>query len=1314
MKTGFHQGGARRAMSVFGSGGRWLRVVWCDVTLLAAMAAGWPSASAQPAAVPASVQPSGRGVAVAQATDVVRQWQPRQHLYVKGNLGVSASALDGLEAWLEEHATNWVVVLADNADGESYTDAEGQTFRGVEAVNHALGKGLMNQTTFGQQLDPRTQERDAAFFILFLKERQLSYYGSDAQDRRGVGEDHWKGNLDQPAVSAMRNGARVVDAVKDTISNIDRRLSQRIVAEAEEAKRRAAAEVENAKRRAASEQLARQQAIEQAKASLENARADYLLVDSKAGDFARRYNGLTGDLVRPDLAGLKAELAAVQNAVAQNDSARAKKLADALHARTQALVRGIEKYSEDGRRLEDLSARLSKEKSRASAGAAGRSLQAAQEALTAARREYDRGDSSYVELLEGATRAVAVAGNAVEAAEALAARQRLLLGMALFSVLAGALAAGLILNRRRLPSKNEAHLLHDLWEKGLSEKTAALYGLLDRRSGIVGVSADEAAQRYSGETLQLCQQIIQDVDELLIMSSCAGRVLQQASGLIEPDVVWPKITNLFLAGRYRQAVALLRDQPIAFKPEEGLELVVRGARTDTDRLLGGLASYEPFKMSFNEVIDAFNQRAQRALSSLDLLESSLRSAPGDFEAIRKSIDQTSAAEAALAGATEKDGYFDLRRLFGELLPSARKALSSARQTAISNPVQALRAEGARAKQQAADGAAIVAGVEQAREQTLPLVRKTAEALAPSEIGTAWLDAALKQLSVQTDAAVKQSLESSAQAGITALKTALADLETRCRQATALDKVRREQSQPQIAQSTAAIKQAREDLGAGLSKPPGETLREQGSDPTDFVAQAQAQLEAGFAALSRGDLSAAQGAFEAVGKLTTQANEIVAASREAFGQHGQTLAALQAEARRVAELVPEHARILSAIQAGFAPSVLTLGAGDIAHPNANGTLADNIEETETLVAAARGLLDRAASVFAEAKVLEAAALLRDVRQRLETASHRLAEIEEKQQRLDQTDAANRQLLEQLEQRRQECERLVNDPTAMRPTIQSFEETVRLLESARAAALAERRDPFQAAEALGQVRLGLDAVADRARCDRDIFDQAGRSLAAAASQFAEAERIAERSATDNLPDSAAILRARDEVASLGGALQTVQQRHREAHGDWHNVDEEANGISNRAAAAAATLKGELEQAQASVAALSAAANAVRAAGAWTGGFGVLILGTPGSDILGQARGHLARGEYQLALRLAENARRAAERAIAQAQAEERRRREEEEARIELERRRRREEEARRSLSRASSGFGGGSSSWSSSGSGASSSSFRSGSGVSTSSW
>jgi uncharacterized membrane protein YgcG len=287
--------------------------------------------------------------------------------------------------------------------------------------------------------------------------------------------------------------------------------------------------------------------------------------------------------------------------------------------------------------------------------------------------------------------------------------------------------------------------------------------------------------------------------------------------------------------------------------------------------------------------------------------------------------------------------------------------------------------------------------------------------------------------------------------------------------------------------------------------------------------------------------------------------------------------------------------------------------------------------------------------------------------------------------------------------------------MTPTIRAFEEADQALETARSAVEATIRDPFAAAEQLASLKSSLDRVADQARCDKDVYDQAGRSLAAAASQLAEAERLASTAANDRVTDSAAIQTASAEVRALGASLQGTQGIYQQPHGDWLAVDQEATRLNQRAAGAAATLRGELERAQAAMNTLTAASTVVRAAGAWTGGFSVAIFGTPGADVLTQAWSCLKRGDYESARSLADNARRAAEQAIAQAEAEVRRRRRAQEEREEQERRRRREEEAaRQRRSSSSSSWGGGSSSWGSSGSGSRTSSFKSGSGVSTSSW
>ncbi|MFP2927261.1 hypothetical protein ACLESO_19095, partial [Pyxidicoccus sp. 3LG] len=170
-------------------------------------------------------QAGSRPQRVRSAVGVVKLWSESQHLYVKGDIGVSDARLRELETWLTANAPHWTVVLLESAEGERFTDAEGTSFEGIEAVKHALGKGLSNRTSFGALKHPRTGEQDGAVFLLSLAERNLSYFGSDAQDRRKLGEEHWVGQLDAAAIAAMRDGGRVVDAARDTITTIDARLS---------------------------------------------------------------------------------------------------------------------------------------------------------------------------------------------------------------------------------------------------------------------------------------------------------------------------------------------------------------------------------------------------------------------------------------------------------------------------------------------------------------------------------------------------------------------------------------------------------------------------------------------------------------------------------------------------------------------------------------------------------------------------------------------------------------------------------------------------------------------------------------------------------------------------------------------------------------------------------------------------------------------------------------------------------------------------------------------------------------------------------
>jgi hypothetical protein len=139
---------------------------------------------------------------------VIQKWSPSQHLYVQGNLGLSQSQLMGLETWIHQKGPHWTVILMEDASLQRYTNREGRIETGMDAVELSVSD-LMEVGSFRSQVHPVTGEQDATVFLLFLKQRKFSYRASEAQNRRGLGQNRWIGKLDRPAFRAMRGGGRI-------------------------------------------------------------------------------------------------------------------------------------------------------------------------------------------------------------------------------------------------------------------------------------------------------------------------------------------------------------------------------------------------------------------------------------------------------------------------------------------------------------------------------------------------------------------------------------------------------------------------------------------------------------------------------------------------------------------------------------------------------------------------------------------------------------------------------------------------------------------------------------------------------------------------------------------------------------------------------------------------------------------------------------------------------------------------------------------------------------------------------------------------
>ncbi|MEO0415058.1 MAG: hypothetical protein AAF226_08920, partial [Verrucomicrobiota bacterium] len=423
-----------------------------------------------------------------QIDEVVRNWNADQKLWVQGDVRVSPANLTTLEKWIDEHGPNWTVVLMATAQGQVFDG-----YRGMDAVEQALGKGLSNRTGFGQLIHPETEETNGAAFVLFLAERKFSYFGSDAYDNRQLGERFWIGQLDLGAIEAMRNGGRVADAVKNTISQIDRQLALKIKREA----------------------VARELREEQMRQLPDKLRERISTISSRVNKARSQNSDFTGQLARPDLEGWRAKLVALELSVSNEDFELASKSYGDV-------VRSIGRFEETFNRWVKAKDEITKVKQQiatapedSEAPRALGMISKAKSSILAAEENHVRGDPVYLQQLEIAMQSVIDAEREHEKfyadREAAIAKARAK-KVTYYSGGGGILALFLgwlgLMNRRRRSVLEKAHQEFEKWRVNLRGKFDRLFVLMDRASVI-----QRNSDHYVGETATLTGEVVHEVDE---------------------------------------------------------------------------------------------------------------------------------------------------------------------------------------------------------------------------------------------------------------------------------------------------------------------------------------------------------------------------------------------------------------------------------------------------------------------------------------------------------------------------------------------------------------------------------------------------------------------------------------------------------------------------------------------------------------------------------------------------------------------------------------------------------------------------------
>lgn len=1274
-----------------------------------------PELSAQDRASSSSYAQEGF-TQIGKIQDVLSSWSPERHLYVKGNVGASASQLGELEAWLAKNGPHWTVVLVDNADGEYFVAADGRPLFGVDAVEVALGMGLSNQTKFGELVHPVTHETDGAIFVLMLKNRTFSYFGSEAQDRRGLGESHWFGELDQPAVRAMRSGGRVLDAVRDTVKSINQRLERIVQAETETAR--------NA-------ELEQQRDFQTANEAALHLREVYDQVQEDAKAFRESNTSATGQLANPPFPEWKARLDELASQTkletASSTLPQLRQLATELdqYLNGYAAVRG---YQEHRKELEGQIAELVRAPNSVASGVVTK----ARKELEFADVKFRNGDLDLIEQMRGFEPMLRDANKLIEAEkkrieEQTKFRRMVRQVIATISSLFGLLLAGILwfFHRKRKPAMDQAVENLKQREESVAKETEGLDQLFTQSGDLLGSRERIKERGYTGKTKTLGEGTLGDIDDLFIMSKEARRVIGQAKELVYPPGVWEKIINNFSAGPYEESIRQLSGKPLKFNKSTGIPTIAMEILRERALETGE----EPPKevpdevvMTFDEIFEAIQGKRKRASEMLKVIDYSLTGVNDELDRCQSELQKMVNQERRLSELAE-DNFFPVPSYFEALIPSIQKDLGEAESLSTHDAVSAMQGPAESASRKLAQGMKLGSMIAEYRGKYFDQLKTTSEALRAMGYTTHWIDADLHERSAHANELFEKATKQSIAEQIDAFGLSMDALQEKAKQALSLAKHLKEQTEPKLSELPGLIKSNRSELSKSLRLPENQVLIEGRFNPDDAAVMARKNLEAASTLLLQGKVEACRAALSGCEAEVDKAKSWMDASKATVKEFDQTLRLersrldgmlercgnllgtlrnverdhTSAALRLAYSVVEEPAKSWAkpgaeplqdlaaseAVPAQANPTQANSGPGASANgqqedQQLGGSLANQLlQRAESMAQQVSKMHNEAQAQYSRGEVLGAISTVREASALIAEIDRRLVRVEFHLQHLERCVVENQQQLESSAAAAQRLLGYQSDRLVMLPTIrqiQEFAEHVGQVQS-QVATNTQRTNPFELAQVLMHFQKRIAELEAMIVADHQGHAEASRAVDGAVRQWSVARQYVQQSRTDNIPDSPATKEGVRRVDVLEQGVLGVQQQIEEIHGDWHAVGRRAAEVQSDLANVSKKLSQELQMGNNALQEFQMASESVYNAEHWTGPWGMRIDGSPGVRLLESARTQLQAGNYAAVLELSSQANQAAQIAIQRVEREVQKRRIEEQQRTERLRRERMAAEAAR---------------------------------------
>ena len=1232
---------------------------------------------------------------------VIQKWSADQHLYVQGNLGLSDSQLMELESWLHQNGPHWTVILMEDASRQRYINQEGRIENGMDAVELSVSD-LMELGSFTSQVHPVSGEQDGAVFILFLKQRKFSYRSSEAQNRRSLGQNRWIGKLDRSAFRAMRGGGRILDAVRDTVTSINKPLSRAIIAEQKIAEQK---------------RLQRQRKISEMLARLKEVENKIGRIQSSAATVKQAHPNSTADMTQPDIVSITQQVSEIKANLKRENTL----LGEIQKTTNQAdnasddwinLYREYERFEVSEKQLQQRKEQLEKDTGDLRSEL-NTSFSNVDKMLADARAAYENADSKFQNHLNSATYALKDATSQLQTLRAEVAQKKarqsfIRRAIAAIGSVFALISSGLFfwLNRRRAPAKKRAKQRLVEREKEVRDELDGVGDLLKRADVVIGDREAIARKGYEGKTKELSNKALDDIDQILVMSGSVDKVIDEAKQKIEPTSMLTKITNWWSSENFNEGFEILENKPIEFDENEGIALVrEHDAASDSPETV--TTGPQKVSLSFTELFKIFRERSISANETIGRVETGWTQIVATNKDLQNAIDKASLHEQKARDATEADGLLHVPQLFDELLKSAQADQDEAEVVGKTDPISAIEGPATIGLRKAANADELARQLFGARETSIPSIRKDAQQLDDRKREIDWIDAALDDFTDRAQQLAEDALSADVSDGINQWRISFEKFTAAVGDAVKLHDQSVNEIRPAIETELKNVEAAKQTIAKRLKLPTESVLAERNRDAVKILRAAGQHNDACLTALDRGDPQAAKLSVAESQHWIDEAQTIATRSLEVLDSLLPDVQSLETRVGSADSRLSKTQQLLTELQDRFAKSALVVEGArwGIAPASSDGDSDDSMDSSESSISAADLFLlakrhteksqDDATSArehYAQGRLLAADESLSIGQQQIECSEHNQALIENRSVQLRQMVEDNAGNIDLLQKRfegivPQMKQHHVTTQThaLLEQKHQNFSNLRRSIESESV-----RRDPFGEATEIEAMDESFENLLSQMEIDREMFDESSRSVKSLVRAIEQSDSAVTRSQRDQIPDSRKVQQGIQNLKDADRYAAELQSRLKTAHQDWRLIDQDADKMLATVTQTLADLQSELDAAQRAASEIQVASSSYREAASWSGSFGILADPSAARSTLDQARSLLSRGDYRGATLYARKAKQSIQNAIAIAETEVMRR--QAAARRAAEQRRRREQRRRSNSqsilnrSRSSSGSSG----------------------------